>query len=232
VGFVSLSTEQALDGQMITKVLGSLQEAVAPIADGSTVMVGGFGGAGTPTLLREALAQRGLRDLTLVANNADFGSFMYDGGLRRLICSYPVGPTSAPVLQGIEDGIVDLELTPQGTLAEIIRAGGAGLGGVLTPTGLDMEFSAHLTVIEHAGRRWLLAPALKADAALVKGTVADGYGNVVSRSAGINFNPLMAMAATYTVAQVERIVEVGEIDPQDVTIPGVLVNAVVVAPTR
>ena len=153
---------------------------------------------------------------------------MYEGGLVRLICSYPVGPTFAPVKQGIEDGVVALQLTPQGgTLAEIIRAAGAGLGAVLTPTGLDMEFTAGCVVVEHAGRRWLLAPALHGDVALIKGAVADRYGNVVCRSAGINFNPLMAMAATYTVAQVDRIVEVGAIDPQDVTIPSVLVDAVV-----
>jgi 3-oxoacid CoA-transferase A subunit len=150
--------------------------------------------------------------------------------LVRLVCSYPVGPSSAPVLQGIEDGVVELLLTPQGTLAETIRAGGAGLGGVLTPTGLDMEFSERFREIEHDGRRWLLAPAMRAEVALVKGALADAYGNVVSRSAGINFNPLMAMAADYTIVQVDRIVDVGAIDPQDVTIPGVLVDAVVEVP--
>lgn len=213
-----------------TKVVGSLVEAVLSVPDGVTVMVGGFGGAGTPTELREALAERRLKGLTLVANNADFGSFMYDDGLVRLICSYPVGPSSGPVLEGIEDGRVELELTPQGTLAEVIRAGGAGLGGVLTPTGLDMEFAERYPVIEHDGRRWLLASALRADVALVKGAVADAYGNVMCRSAGVNFNPLMAMAARHTIAQVEQIVEVGQIDPKDVTIPGTLVDAVVEVP--
>ena len=224
-------TAAAKTSDGLTKVT-SLEAAVLPVLDGSVVMVGGFGGAGTPVALREALAERQVRDLTLVANNADFGSFMYDGGLVRLICSYPVGPTFGPVKQGIEDGVVALQLTPQGTLAETIRAAGAGLGGVLTPTGLDMEFTAGCAVVEHAGRRWLLAHALHGDVALVKGAVADRYGNVVCRSAGINFNPLMAMAATYTVAQVDRIVEVGEIDPQDVTIPSVLVNAVVEVPRQ
>jgi 3-oxoadipate CoA-transferase alpha subunit len=223
------ATQSAPD--VLTKVT-SLEQALAPVADGSVVMVGGFGGAGTPVVLREALAARQVRDLTLVANNADFGSFMYDRGLTRLVCSFPVGPSSGPVRQGIEDGVVDLQLTPQGTLAEIIRAAGAGLGGVLTPTGLDMEFAAGYPVVEHNGRRWLLASALHADVALVKGSVADRYGNVVSRSAGINFNPLMAMAAKYTVVQVERIVDVGDIDPQDVTIPSVLVDAVVEAPRQ
>lgn len=221
-----------LDTPISSKVMATLEAAVARVTDGSVVMVGGFGGAGTPIALREALAARRLRGLTLVTNNADLGSFMYDGGLVKLICSYPVGPTSAPVLAGIEDGIVELQLTPQGTLAEIIRAGGAGLGGVLTPTGLDMEFTAGQREIEHDGRRWLLAPALRADVALVKGATADGYGNVVCRSAGVNFNPLMAMAATYTVAQVDRIVDVGQIDPQTVSIPSVLVDAVVEVPRQ
>lgn len=210
-----------------TKVVGSLEEAVSPIFDESVVMVGGFGGAGTPRELRETLAEQRLSGLTLVSNNADFGSFMYDGGLRRLICSYPVGPSSGPVLQGIEDGAVELQLTPQGTLAESIRAAGAGLGGVLTPTGLGMEFTAGHRQIEHDGQQWLIASALHADAALVKGAFADRYGNVVCRMAGVNFNPLMAMAARYTVAQVNQIVDIGDIDPQLVTIPSALVDAVV-----
>jgi 3-oxoadipate CoA-transferase alpha subunit len=212
---------------LTTKEL-SMDLALAAIADGSTVMVGGFGGAGTPRELREALAARRLKHLTLVANNADFGSFVHDEGMVRLICSFPVGPSSGPVMEGIETGAIDLVLMPQGTLAESVRAGGAGLGGVLTPTGLDMEFGDRYSEVEHDGRRWLLVPALKADAALVKGMVADTLGNVVCRYAGANFNPLMAMAAAYTVAQVERIVPAGEIDPHDVTIPSVLVDAVVV----
>ncbi len=217
-------------GGLLTKVTGSADEALGPITDRVTVMVGGFGGAGTPVALREALAARRLADLTLVANNADFGSFVYPGGLERLVCSYPVGPTARPVLEAIEAGVVELVLTPQGTLAECIRAGGAGLGGVLTPTGLDMEFGTRYREVEHDGRRWLLAPAMRADVALVKGAFADGYGNVVCRSAAINFNPLMAMAADYTVAQVDEVVPVGSIAPQDVTIPGPLVDAVVQVP--
>lgn len=222
-----MSTEAPVAGGLLTKVTASAEEALERIGDGVTVMIGGFGGAGTPVALREALAWRGLKRLTLIANNADFGSFMYAGGLERVVCSFPVGASSKAVLEAVEAGTVELVLTPQGTLAESIRAGGAGLGGVLTPTGLDMEFGAQFTEIEHDGKRWLLAPARRADVALVKGSVADGYGNVVCRSAGINFNPLMAMAADYTVAQVDKIVPVGAIAPQDVTIPGILVDAVV-----
>jgi 3-oxoadipate CoA-transferase alpha subunit len=224
-------TGAAADETPVSKVM-SLAEALAPIADGSTVMIGGFGGAGTPVALRDALAQRRLSDLTLIANNTDFGNFVYPGGLKRVICSFPVGHSAPLVLAAVEAGDVELQLTPQGTLAERIRAAGAGLGGVLTPTGLDMEFGAGYREIEHDGRRWLLAPALHADVALIKGAVADTRGNLVCRYAGINFNPVMAMAARYTVAQVERVVPVGDIDPQSVTIPSVLVDAVVELPTR
>ena len=225
-----MSTQTPATGGLLTKVTASPDEALQHIPDGVTVMIGGFGGAGTPVALREALARRRLTGLTLVANNADFGSFMYPGGLERLVCSYPVGASSKQVLEAVEAGTVELVLTPQGTLAESIRAGGAGLGGVLTPTGLDMDFGAQFREIEHDGQRWLLAPARRAHVALVKGAVADGYGNVVCRSAGINFNPLMAMAADYTVAQVDKVVPVGAIAPQDVTIPGLLVDAVVELP--
>jgi 3-oxoadipate CoA-transferase alpha subunit len=208
----------------------SMEEAVAPVHDGATVMVGGFGGAGAPVELREALGARKLCGLTVIANNADFGSFVFPGGLARLVCSFPVGETAGPVLAGIEDESIELSLTPQGTLAEMIRAGGAGLGGVLTPTGLGMEYTEGFRHIEHDGREWLLAPALRADVALVKGAVADTYGNVVCRSAGINFNPAMAMAADYTVVQADEVVPAGEIAPEDVTIPSVLIDKVVHVP--
>jgi 3-oxoadipate CoA-transferase alpha subunit len=206
----------------------SLEDAIALVNPGATVMVGGFGGAGTPTELRDALAARRLPALKLIANNADFGNFVFPGGLAELTCSFPVGESSGPVLEGIEDGSIEFHLTPQGTLAEMIRAGGAGLGGVLTRTGLGMEYAQGFREIECDGRTWLLAPALRADVALVKGAVADPYGNVVCRSAGINFNPAMAMAARYTIVQTDTLVEIGDIRPEDVTIPSVLVDAVVV----
>jgi 3-oxoadipate CoA-transferase alpha subunit len=223
-------TAVAKEQTMLSKVM-PVEEALARIGDYSTIMVGGFGGAGTPVALREALAKRQPRHLTMVANNCDFGSFLYPDGLERVICSFPVGHTAPQVLAAVDAGQVELQLVPQGTLAERIRAAGAGLGGVLTPTGLDMEFGAAYQEMEFNGRRWLLAPALPADAALIKGAIADIRGNIVCRYAGINFNPVMAMAARYTVAQVERVVPVGEIDPQAVTIPSVLVDAVVELPT-
>jgi 3-oxoadipate CoA-transferase alpha subunit len=197
------------------------------VQDGATVMVGGFGGAGFPFTLRDALGARALKDITIVCNNADFGMFVDSGALKRLICSFPTGPTSASVLKAIEEGRVELLLTPQGTLAEQIRAGGAGLGGVLTPTGLTTDLGRKLDIIEYRQKKWVLAPGLKADIALVRASVADTYGNLVHRLASRNFNPLMAMAATTTIAEVSRIVEPGEIDPNHVHVPSAFVDIIV-----
>jgi 3-oxoacid CoA-transferase A subunit len=211
----------------IDKVVLSVDEAVSDVPDGATVLVGGFGGAGFPVALRDALIRRRPKRITIVCNNADFGGFVYDEGIVRIICSYPVGATAKPILEAIEDGRVDLVLTPQGTLAERIRAGGAGLGGVLTPTGLGTQFEQGYEMLEMDGRRWLLAPALRGDVALVRATVGDAYGNLVHRHASRNFNPLMAMAADLTIAEVALIAAVGEIDPQHVHVPGVFVDRVV-----
>lgn len=215
------------EGRRTRKVVDSVEEAVSVVRDGDTVMVGGFGGAGFPFVLRDALGARGLKDLTIVCNNADFGVFVEKGSLKRLICTYPTGPTSAPVFQAIEEGRVELVLTPQGTLAEQIRAGGAGLGGVLTPTALHTDLGRELDIIEYRDERYVLAPALKADVALVRAAVADTYGNLVFRQASRNFNPLMAMAAKTTIAEVGKIVEAGEIDPNHVHIPSAFVNVIV-----
>jgi 3-oxoadipate CoA-transferase, alpha subunit len=211
----------------LDKVVGSLEEALEPVGDDATVMVGGFGGSGFPFALRDALIRRRPRRITIVSNNADFGGFVYEDGIVRMICSYPTGATSKPVLEAIEDGRVELVLTPQGTLVERIRAGGAGLGGFLTPTGVGTEFEEGLERIEMDGRPYLLVPALRADFALIRAHVADRYGNLVSRHAARNFNPLMATAARVTIAEVAQIVEPGEIDPDNVHIPAAFVDRVV-----
>lgn len=214
----------------LDRVVASVDEAVADVRDGSTVLVGGFGGAGFPFALRDALIRRRPKDLTIVCNNADFGGFVYDGGLRRMICSYPVGKSTKPLLEAIEAGSVELVLTPQGTLVEQVRAGGAGLGGVLTPTGLGTEFETRFEMLERDGQRYLLAPALRGDVALVRADIADRYGNLVCRHAGRNFNPIFAMAADVTIAQVRQVVEAGEIDPNAVHIPAAFVDRVVEVP--
>jgi 3-oxoadipate CoA-transferase, alpha subunit len=217
----------ARTAQPLDKVIASLDEAVDGIGDDVTVMVGGFGGAGFPTALRDALIRRRPRRITVICNNADFGGFVYEDGIVRMICSYPVGATSKPLLAAIEEGRVDLQLTPQGTLVERIRAGGAGLGGFLTPTGLGTEFEKGFTRVEVDGTPYLLVPPLHADFALIRADVADRYGNLVHRHAGRNFNPPMATAARVTIAEVARIVEPGEIDPNHVHVPAAFVDRVV-----
>jgi 3-oxoadipate CoA-transferase alpha subunit len=214
-------------GRGLDRVVGSADEAVADVRDGSTVLVGGFGGAGFPFALRDALIRRRPKRITIVCNNADFGGFVYDEGLVRVICSYPVGATSKPILEAIEAGTVELTLTPQGTLAERLRAGGSGLGGVLTPTGVGTEFEAGYETIERDGRRWILVPPLRGDVALIRADVGDRYGNLVSRHAARNFNPVIAMAADVTIAEVGRIVEPGDIDPNHVHVPSAFVDRVV-----
>jgi 3-oxoadipate CoA-transferase alpha subunit len=212
----------------MNKLVSTVAEAVSVVKDGDSVMVGGFGGAGFPFALRDALAKRGLKGLTIVCNNSDFGELSADGGIARMICSFPAGATAGPVVEGIERGNIELLLTPQGTLAEQIRAGGAGLGGILTPTGLDADLGRDWPVVEGAdGKKYFLVPPLRANVAFVHAAVADPLGNLVHRLAARNFNPLMAMAADITIAEVERVVAAGEIDPNHVHVPGAFVDMVV-----
>lgn len=211
----------------IDKVVGSAAEAVADVRDGSVILVGGFGGAGFPFQLRDALIDRRPRDVTIVCNNADFGGFVYPGGIRTMICSYPVGASTKPLLAAIEAGTVELRLTPQGTLVEQVRAGGAGLGGVLTPTAIGTEFESRFTKMEVDGVEYLLAPALRGDVALIRAHRADPLGNLVCRHAARNFNPVFATAASLTIAEVDEIVDVGDLDPDTIHIPAAFVDRVV-----
>jgi 3-oxoadipate CoA-transferase alpha subunit len=211
----------------LDKIVASVEEAVADVGDDVTVMVGGFGGAGFPFALRDALVRRRPRRITIICNNADFGDFVYPDGIVRMIASFPVGATARPLLEAIEDGRVELGLTPQGTLVEQIRAGGSGLGGVLTPTGVGTQFEQGHQRIEMDGRPYLLVPALRADFALIRATVGDRYGNLVHRHASRNFNPLMAMAARVTIAEVGRLVEPSDINPDLVHTPSAFVDRVV-----
>lgn len=212
----------------LDKVVASVDDAVADIGDDITVMVGGFGGAGFPSALRDALIRRRPRRITIICNNADFGGFVYDEGIVRIVASYPVGATAKPLVEAVEAGRVELDLTPQGTLVERIRAGGAGLGGFLTPTGLGTQFERDYQRIDMDGKPYLLVPALRADFALVRASLSDRYGNLVHRRASRNFNPLMAMAARLTIAEVGRLVEPGEIDPDLIHTPAAFVDRVVV----
>lgn len=214
------------------KVVSSADAAIADVGDGASIMVGGFGDSGFPHDLVAALQRKAPRALTIINNGAAFGSLVTEGCIRHLICSYPVGPSSLSILPALEAGDIGLEVIPQGTFIERIRAGGAGLGGVLTSVGIDLvEWSeAPSEFFELDGQRYLLARPLRAQFALVRGYVADRWGNVFCRRAARNFNPVMAMAADVTIVQVARVVEPGELDPEHVHIPSPFVDRIVVCP--
>lgn len=217
---------------MIDKVVGSLAEAVRDVPDGATILIGGFAGAGYPLELVDAIVQQGARDLTIIANHAgrgdtDYAALILQHRVRRVVCSFPWAPGSWAFQKVYEAGEVELELVPQGTLAERLRAGGAGLGGFLTPVGLGTELAAGKQVLHVGGRAYLLELPLRGDYALVRAHRGDRWGNLVYRKAGRNFNPVMAMAGRVTIAQVEEIVELGAIDPEEVHTPGIFVDRVV-----
>lgn len=214
------------------KPIMTAAEAVADIADGSTLLAGGFAGSGYPLELFEALADRNPRGLTLVCLNGGQGEegaarLVMNGAIARLICSYPLGRGDRVVREAVESGRMAMRLVPQGTLAEAIRAGGAGLGGALTRTGLGTEFAEGREVITVRGVEYLLEPAIRGDVAFIRAHEADPWGNLRYRYAQQNFNPFMAMAAKTTIAHVDRIVPDG-IEPASVHTPGVFVNRIVV----
>jgi 3-oxoacid CoA-transferase subunit A len=213
------------------KVLPSPASAAALIPDGATLMVGGFGLCGIPENLIRALRDRGTSQLTVISNNAgvdDFGLgiLMQSHQIRKMISSY-VGENGEFERQVIE-GELECELIPQGTFSERIRAGGAGIGGFFTPTGYGTVVAEGKETRLIDGRHYVLELPLRADFALVKAHVGDRAGNLVYRKTARNFNPVMATAATVTIAEVERLVEPGELDPEAVVTPGIFVTHVVV----
>lgn len=217
---------------MVNKVVSSLEEAMADLTDGMTVMVGGFGEAGAPLVLLKAALDTGARDLTIIANNAGrdeigIAALILGKRVRKVICSFPNYQGNDAIRNAVERGEVELELCPQGSLSERIRAGGAGLGGVLTPTGIGTPLEFDKPVYEIDGRRYLLERPLHADFALIHAWKGDRWGNLVYRYAQRNFNPVMAMAAECAVAQVDEVVELGGMDPIDVHTPGIFVKRVV-----
>ena len=214
---------------MIDKVVGSFEAALAGLVDGMTVHIGGFTDRAAPILLVEAVLDTGAKELTVVANGAGAG----DRGLARLVrekrvtkvvCSFPTGSLAAR--EAIQEGRLELEVCPQGSLVERIRAAGAGLGGILTPTGVGTELGDGKTVLEVDGRPVLLERPLKADFALIGAWRADRWGNLAYRYARRDFNPYMAMAATCTVVQVAELVREG-IPATDVHTPGIFVQRVI-----
>ena len=217
---------------MIDKTCPSAEEALADVADGATVMVGGFGTAGQPHELLEALIAQGARELTVVCNNAGNGdtglaALLAAGRVRKVICSFPRQADSWHFDRLYRAGQVELELVPQGNLAERIRAAGAGIAGFFTPTGFgtDLARGKETRVID--GRGYVLETPIHADLALVKAERGDRWGNLVYRKTARNFGPVMATAARTTVATVHELVPLGELDPEAVATPGVFVQRVV-----
>lgn len=208
--------------------------AVADIPDGSRIMFGGFAGVGVPLALIAALNEHGAKRLTVIANGTGERqgrpSTIEARLVTRAIVSFPVSPWSPgdAFQKGYEEGTIDLEIVPQGTLAERIRAGGAGIPAFYTPTGVGTSFADGKEVREIEGKLHVLEQALKADYTLVRAFRADTMGNLVYRNTGRNFNPLMAAAARVTIAEVDEIVEAGELDPELIVTPGIYVNRVVV----
>lgn len=219
------------------KTIASLADAVAGIGDGATVMIGGFGGSGAPIELIHALIDKfretgSPKNLTVINNNAGNGRIgiaaMIDAGMvKKMICSFPRSSDPRAFTDRYLAGEIELELVPQGTLAERIRAGGAGIPAFYTPTSFGTELANGKVIAEFDGRKYVQERWLKADFAIVKAHLGDTMGNLNYRMAGRNFNPLMCMAAAKTIAQVSKIVAPGEIDPEQVITPGIFVDGVV-----
>jgi len=219
---------------MIDKRVASVDAAVAGVADGMTVMIGGFGTAGMPAALVDALIRQGAGDLTIVSNNAGNA----DAGLallikarrvRKVICSFPRQTDSWHFDKLYKEKAIELELVPQGNLAERIRSAGAGIGAFFTPTGYGTLLAEGKETRNIGGRDYVLEYPIHADFALVKAERGDRWGNLVYRKTARNFGPIMASAARCTVAQVRRIVELGELDPETIVTPGIFVHRVVAA---
>ena len=213
----------------MNKVVASADEAIRDITDGSSIMVGGFGLCGIPENLIEALVRKGVKDLTTISNNAGvdefgLGKLLATGQIKKHIGSY-VGENKL-FERLVLTGKLELELNPQGTLAERIRAGGAGIPAFFTPTGVGTIVAEGKEVREFDGRPYVMERALKADFALVKAWKADRWGNLVFRKTTRNFNPMMATAARVTIVEVEHLVEPGEIDPDQVHLPSIYVNRI------
>ncbi|SFC92700.1 3-oxoacid CoA-transferase subunit A [Massilia yuzhufengensis] len=217
---------------MIDKTCESLERAVADIPDGATIMIGGFGNAGMPSSLIDALLAQGARELTIVNNNAGNGetglaALIREKRVRKMVCSFPRQADSHHFDALYRAGEIELELTPQGNLAERIRAAGAGIGGFFTPTGFGTLLAEGKETRVIDGRNYVFETPIHADFALIKALRGDRWGNLVYRKTARNFGPIMAMAAKTTIAQVVEVVGLGEIDPETVVTPGIFVQRVV-----
>ena len=222
---------------MISKIVPDLQAAVAGIQDGSVVLLGGFGGAGQPNELIDALIEQGARDLTIVSNNAGAGTtgiaaLLAAGQVRKIICSFPRQADSQGCDGLYRAGKLELELVPQGTLAERIRAGGAGIGGFYTRTAVGTPLAQGKEVRRLGDDEYVLELPIMGDVALIKAYKGDRWGNLTYRKTARNFGPVMATAAKLTIAQVTEIVELGALDPEAVVTPSLYVKRVVCVPAK
>jgi 3-oxoadipate CoA-transferase alpha subunit len=220
---------------MIDKRVRSLAEAVAGIPDGATILCAGFGGAGLPDALCEAVIEQGARNLTIVANNAGTGrrglaALLATGRVRRIICSFPRSSGSVVFEELYAAGRIELELVPQGIISERMRCSAAGLGGFYSPVSVGTRLAEGKEHREIDGRMYVLEKPLKGDVALLAADRGDRWGNLTYRKSARNFNPTMAMAAGLSIAQVRHIVDLGEIDPETVITPGIFVDRVVEVP--
>jgi 3-oxoadipate CoA-transferase, alpha subunit len=220
---------------MIDKIVTTPRAALSDVPDGATVMIGGFGTAGLPNELIDALIEQGARDLTIVNNNAGNGetglaALLAAKRVRKIICSFPRQADSHHFDALYRSGAIELELVPQGNLAERIRAAGAGIGGFFTPTGYGTELAKGKETREINGRMYVLEAPIHADFALIKAERGDRWGNLSYRMTARNFGPVMATAAKITIATVHEIVELGAFDPEAVVTPGLFVQRVVKVP--
>lgn len=221
---------------MINKVLDSADEAVADIHDGAILMIGGFGPAGQPTELLDALIRRKPKNLTLISNNAGNGDYglaalLKAGCASKIICSFPRQSDSWVFDELYRQKKIELELVPQGNLVARIQAGGSGIAAVYTPTAYGTQLAEGKETREFDGENYVLETALKADFSLIKAALGDRWGNLTFNKTGRNFGPIMAAASRCTLAQVDRIVNLGELDPEAIITPGIFVKRVIpVAP--
>lgn len=220
---------------MIDKLRSSVLAALADIHDGATVMIGGFGGAGQPAELIDGLIAQGARDLVIVNNNAGNGdtglaALLKNGQVRKIICSFPRQADSHVFDALYRAGKLELELVPQGNLAERIRAAGAGIGGFFTPTGYGTDLAKGKETREIDGRMYVFESPIHADFALIKAEQGDRWGNLTYRKTARNFGPIMAMAAKVSIASVHEVLELGSIDPEHVITPGLFVQRLVQVP--
>jgi 3-oxoadipate CoA-transferase, alpha subunit len=219
---------------VVSKIAESPAAAVAGIRDGATIMIGGFGTAGMPEALVDAVIAQGAGNLTVVCNNAGNGetglaALLKTRRVRKILCSFPRQSDSYVFDALYRAGDIELEVVPQGTLVERIRAAGAGIGGFFTPTGYGTMLAAGKESREIGGRHFVLEYPIHADVALIKACKGDRWGNLVYRKAARNFGPVMATAAACTIAQVEEIVDLGDLDPESIVTPGIFVHRVVAA---